>query len=617
MAGTVATQPPTQSRFSRHAFQRGQSATPATLHRSTLALSPVPGVDSPVTMRPFPSLLLLSLGLLSTLAALDPPAAIVAIPTGAGTQQYGFDCGGAAVVIGPGQALTLAEALPTDGDEVTLSVAGREVTATVTKRGTTTGAVLLNFPADAITAAPLVLADSTTLRLGDVVWSAGNSYGVLEQDGVVALSRGVVSGLYPLPADSPPVRGRAGRIMGTYRGAVIETDAAINDGNQGGALLDDAGHLIGLVTFAQTRERRLGTAIPIQLICADLGLSAPTVTVDGGKGVERQLAEHAAQVATSVVLVYFERPKGPGNPPASPRPRAITDDVPPYQRERLQNDWNRYYHEQQIFYTDQPVSAIVVGDDVLLTSASNLHGDAQRGHVLTEVGPIDCTVVAIHRPLDLVLLRTSQRLPLPKIPWSEANDHATGDAVAVLGRHRSGAGFTMTTGVISALDRRLSQGEFALAQTDAMANYGNLGGPVMDRQGEVIGLMVLLGPAGPGPWYINSGVAPFVDVAAIRKALPGLMAGTTVDQGRIIGLGISFDRESMRILRVVDGAGAATAGVQPGDVVQAIDGQTVRKPEDVSRILVRHRAGDTVALRVARAGADVQINVVLQPFGDE
>jgi|GEM_PF-6822105 len=568
-------------------------------------------------MRPSPALLLLGLCLLSSLAALDPPAGIVAIPTGAGAQQYGFDCGGAAVVIGPGQALTLAEALPGEGEDVILSVAGREVTATVSKRGTATGAVLLSFPAEAIAAGPLVLADSTTLRLGDVVWSAGNSYGVLEQDGVVALSRGVVSGLYPLPADSPPVRGRAGRIMGTYRGAVIETDAAINDGNQGGALLDDAGHLVGLVTFAQTRERRLGTAIPIHLICADLGLIAPTLAVDGGKGVERQLADHAAEVAASVVLVYFERPSGPGNPPSSPRPRAITDDVPPYQRERLQKDWNRYYHEQQIFYTDQPVSAIVVGDDLLLTAASNLHGDAKRGRVLTEVGPVDCTVVAIHHPLDLVLLRTAQRLPLPKIPWSETNDHATGDAVAVLGRHRTGAGYTMTTGVISALDRRLSQGEFALAQTDAMANYGNLGGPVIDRQGAVIGLMVLLGPAGPQPWFINSGVAPFVDVAAIRRALPGLSAGTSVDQARIIGLGISFDRDSLRILRLVEGAGAATAGIQVGDLLQAIDGQTVRKPEDVSRILVRHRAGDTVALRVARAGEDLQINVVLQPFGDE
>lgn len=564
--------------------------------------------------------LLLVLVCAARVFALEPPTGVVAVPNPDGLQEYGFGCGGAAVVIAPGQALTLIEALPSDGgDRVPLLIAGRMVTATVARRGETTGAVLLSFPtaSGAAQPQPLEFADSTRLRIGDVVWSAGNSYGILEQDGVVALSRGIVSGLYTLPADSPVVRGRGGRVLGTYRGAVIESDAAINDGNQGGALLDDAGRLIALVTLAQTRERRLGTAIPIHLICAELDLTRPSLVPEGGSGVERVLADHATSVAASVALVYFERPSGPGNPPASPRPRPITDEIPPYLRERLQNEWNRYYHEQQIFYTDQAVSALVVGEDLLLTAASNLHGNPVRGRVLTEVGPVDCEVVAVHRPLDLALLRTARRLPMPIAPLSERSDLAAGDAVAVVGRHRIGAGHTVTTGVVSATERRRSQGEFVLHQTDAMANYGNLGGPVIDREGDVVGLMVFLGPSGDQPWFINSGVAPFVDAGSIRRALPGLREGTSVARGRMIGLGVSFDPETMRVNQLVPGAGAEAAGVAVGDVLQAVDGEAVRTIADLTRILVRRRAGDKVALRLTRDGEDLRLTVELRAFGQE
>ncbi len=552
-------------------------------------------------------------------AALEAPTGVVAIPHPDGLQQYGFGCGGAAVIIAPGQALTLIEALPSDDAAVPLLIAGRLVTATVVRRGEATGAVLLSFPTSsgADQPTPLTFADSARLRLGDVVWSAGNSYGILEQDGVVAISRGIVSGLYTLPTDSPVVRGRGGRIMGTYRGAVIESDAAINDGNQGGALLDDAGNLVALVTLAQTRERRLGTAIPIHLIAADLDLPGPTTVPDGGRGMERQLAEHATSIAASVALVYFERPSGPGNPPASPRPRPITDEIPPYLRERLQQEWNRYYHQQQVFYTDQPVSALVVGEDLLLTAASNLHGSPVRGRVLTEVGPVDCEVVAVHRPLDLALLRTTRRLPMPIAPLSERGDLAAGDAIGVIGRHRLGAGHTLTTGVVSATERRRSQGEFVLHQTDAMANYGNLGGPVIDRHGDVVGLTVFLGPMVEQPWFINSGVAPFVDAGSIRRALPGLSEGTSITRSRLIGLGVSFDPQSLRVTRLVAGAGAEAAGVAVGDVLQAIDGETIRDLTDITRLLVRRRAGDTVTLRLQRDGEDVRLNVELRAFGDD
>src|SRR5690606_10899210 len=147
------------------------------------------------------------ISLVSALAALEPPEGVVAIPSAEGPGQYGFACGGAAVVIAPGQALTLVEALP-DSRPVILQLGDRRTTATEVSRGARTGAVLLSFPAE-LCSRPVPLAASQTIDLGAVVWTVGNSYGILEQDGVPALSRGVISGRYHLPNDSAPVRGRA------------------------------------------------------------------------------------------------------------------------------------------------------------------------------------------------------------------------------------------------------------------------------------------------------------------------------------------------------------------------------------------------------------------------
>lgn len=560
--------------------------------------------------------ILICLCLASALAALEPPEGVVAIPSAEGPGQYGFSCGGAAVVIAPGQALTLVEALPERGP-VILQIGDRRTTATEIARGTRTGAVLLSFPAE-LCSRPVPLAASQAIDVGMVVWTVGNSYGILEQDGVAALSRGIISGRYHLPNDSAPVRGRGGRILSEYRGEVFETDAAVNDGNQGGALLDDEGNLIGLVSLGQARERRLGTAIPLHLICADLGLPQATRQPQRGTGVEPLLAERAAGVAPSVALVYLERTAGLGNPEAMPRPAPITEEIPPYQRERLQQDWDRYYHQQQVFFTDQPVSALVVGDDLLLTSASHLHGGAVRGRVLTERGSVDCQVIATHTPLDLVLLRSAEPLGLPVADLDPATDLACGDAIAIVGRHRSQGGHTLTTGVVSTTERRHGQGEFVLNQTDAMANYGNLGGAIIDRRGRIIGMPVLLGPLGNRPWFINSGVAPFADAASIAKALPALEQGKSVEAPRIIGLGVSLeeDRQGLVVRSVSAGSGAKEAGIAVGDRIIAIDDQPVKVVMDVTRLLVRHHAGDTVAVRLQRGEEDLRIDVPLRVLGD-
>ena len=557
--------------------------------------------------------------ILATAIAVDEPLGVVAIPAPTGTIEA---CGGTAVIIAPGQALTLAEALPEKG-EPTLRIAGDLIKATVVKRGESTTAVLLSFTPPAGYHPPsMVIADSDAVNLGDLVVSVGNSFGILEQDGAAALSQGIISGLYALPADTPAVRGRGGKILSAYRGPVIEVDAAVNDGNQGGALLDGKGHLLGLVSLALARERRLGVAVPISLICRELGLVAGTVPPAGqADPATIALITHAATVARSVALVYFERPTGLGNPSGMPRPAPITSETPGYQRERLERDWDRYWHQQQVFYTDQPATAIVIDSEHLLTAASNLHGDVQRGRVLINGVAIDCTVQAVHKPLDLVILKTSAPLSMAPADLAQHPDLLCGDPVAVIGRHRQNTGHTVTVGVVSATDRRMAQSEFAFHQTDAMANYGNLGGPVIDITGSVVGMLVLLGPNEQWPWLINSGVSLFVDSATLRRVLPDLIAGKGTESMRTLGLGVGLEVDkktnAVVITKIILGTGAADAGLEVGDQFVTIDGKSVSSPIAISRILVRHHVGDRIAITVLRDGAEKTLQVELRTFGGE
>ena len=575
-----------------------------------------------------PLLWLLALSALSASAiqALDVPTGIVALPA---DRAQEVPCGGAAVVVGAdGLIVTLAEALPdsalTAGEGHQLTVVlpgGHRRQATLVKRGTTTTAVALRIADLPAGVTPLHLGDSAVAKVGDSTWTAGNAFGAVEEDGSAAMSRGIISGHYRIPADSPAVRGRGGRSLSDYRGNVLEIDAAVNDGNQGGAALDGNGNLIGLVSLGTARSRRLGTVVPIHLVMKDLALDLPVVRdavpVDSRT---QSLVRAAATVAPGLALVYFERSQGLGNPQSVPRPSRLVEEVPKHERERLQNWWNAYYHQQQMFYTDQAVTALVIDAQkgLLLTAASHLHGGSERGEVLLPSGSIPCSVLATNLPLDLALLRAELPLPTEEITFAASPQLAVGQGVAVVGRHVGDNGFTCTTGVVSTTTRRMAQNDAVFAQTDAMANYGSLGGAVVDSLGAIVGMVVMLSPE--ADWGLNSGVALFVDSATITRALPRLRDGTTTKRAPIIGLGVQLrypDGGRPTITGVTTGTGADQAGIQAGDILLKVDGFDAASHMAVSRALIRHRAGDKIDVVIEREGKELTLPVEIRAFGDE
>lgn len=98
------------------------------------------------------------------------------------------------------------------------------------------------------------LGDSRKVRRGQRVYTLGNAFESILKDDQVAMSAGVISGLFSLTTS---------RSESTYVGEIIETDAPINNGMDGGPLLDHQGRLVGVLSLNYSRNRWLGTAVPV------------------------------------------------------------------------------------------------------------------------------------------------------------------------------------------------------------------------------------------------------------------------------------------------------------------------------------------------------------------
>jgi serine protease Do len=219
-----------------------------------------------------------------------------------------------------------------------------------------------------------------------------------------------------------------------------------------------------------------------------------------------------------------------------------------------------------------------------------------------------------------LLEKPSRELPAAK--FGDSGQMEPGDWVMAIG-NPFGLAHTVSVGVVSATER--SAFDFApgrrqaLIQTDAAINPGNSGGPLLNVRGEVIGVNTaiysngsVMGGAG------NIGIGFAVPINTIRDVLPGLRAGK-ITRGRI---GVSVrpvspdevealnlkDRRGAVVAQVPAGP-AATAGIEPGDVIVDFNGKPVNRSEDLPQIVAATAPGTTVPVKVLRDGKERTFNV--------
>jgi 2-alkenal reductase len=230
---------------------------------------------------------------------------------------------------------------------------------------------------------------------------------------------------------------------------------------------------------------------------------------------------------------------------------------------------------------------------------------------------------------DLAVLRLGRtRQPPPAIPVGTSADLKVGQATFAIG-NPFGLDQTLTTGVISALKRRLptSEGrEIAdMIQTDAAINPGNSGGPLLDSAGRLIGVnTAIFSPSGA---FAGIGFAIPVDV--VNRVVPQLIRNgrvPTAGIGIIVGqeaaaaqLGI----EGVVIVRTMPGSPAQRAGLRGvnmqsgeiGDVIVGANGRPVRRLADLTTILEEVGVGNAIELTLDRGGRQTTVRVDVADMG--
>jgi serine protease Do len=238
-------------------------------------------------------------------------------------------------------------------------------------------------------------------------------------------------------------------------------------------------------------------------------------------------------------------------------------------------------------------------DGYIITSAFNVSGEVKRIKVRAPDGKTyEAKKVGYDRRRDIALLKIDAK-DLSVLPRAKIEDVRQGDFVAVVGRSPDPDVPTINAGIISATDRMKS----TAMQTDAELNYGNVGGPLVNLRGELIGVTCHIKPA--AVWGQSGGVGFACKQTEIEKEMSELLAGGPGEGGGEAFLGIMTAEgakgiEGVQVAQVMEGGPAAQAGVQEGDVIIELAGQKVTTLAELKKVLATKKPGEEVSLKVRR-----------------
>jgi len=292
---------------------------------------------------------------------------------------------------------------------------------------------------------------------------------------------------------------------------------------------------------------------------------------------------------------------------------------------------------------------VVAADGSILTNAhvvSNNGAKADSVKVVfktqsgggTDTTTVAATVVGVDETSDVALLKVdpAKAPALDRVPLGDSSAVQVGEAVVAIG-NPLGYDFSVTSGIVSATNRNLQSPNGSVIpdgiQTDAAINEGNSGGPLIDASGQVIGINEQIASQSGGNQGLGFAV-PINTAVSVTKQLQATgkvtyaylgVQGQTITSDIAGALGLSL-KEGVLVAAVSAGSPAAKAGIkggsqqtdlqgQPyvvgGDVITAIDGETLAGMDELGAAIMKHKPGDTVTLTVVSGGKTRDVKVTL------
>lgn len=266
----------------------------------------------------------------------------------------------------------------------------------------------------------------------------------------------------------------------------------------------------------------------------------------------------------------------------------------------------------------------------ILTNNHVVEGTQQLEIIFANGSKVPGKVVGTDSYTDLAIVKVDGAVPaVAKL--GDSGNLQQGQRVIAIGSALGDFRNTVTVGVVSATGRKLdSSGNFAvdnLIQTDAAINHGNSGGPLVNLNGEVIGINTAVVRNDTGmPGFGTTDVAEGLGFA-IPSNTAKEISGQLIASGKIARpfLGITYQPVSAQlaayyslkvesgalVMQVSAGSPAAKAGLQQRDVITQIEGVNIDESNTLLSQLLKHKPGDTVKITISREGATSTLDVTL------
>jgi S1-C subfamily serine protease len=288
---------------------------------------------------------------------------------------------------------------------------------------------------------------------------------------------------------------------------------------------------------------------------------------------------------------------------------------------------------------------VVSSDGYVITNNHVVQSASGRAATSVKVTTTDgadyqAKIIGTDARSDLALLQIDAKNLTP-LKLANLDNVLVGDSVVAIGfpldlTGGEGASFSVTSGIISAKNRSIDEGSQILGaiQTDAAINHGNSGGPLLNLQGEVVGVNTAIAPdnttggVAPGIGFaVGSDVVEAVfeqlrDTGQVNRALLGVQNFLELRAAKAKELGLpantrgvwlsGTDQQTGRPVQpVLAGGPAANAGIQTDDVIVRVDKDQIRTQADLAVAMIHHKPGDKVDVQLYRGGKSMTVQVTL------
>lgn len=255
----------------------------------------------------------------------------------------------------------------------------------------------------------------------------------------------------------------------------------------------------------------------------------------------------------------------------------------------------------------------------IVTNNHVVEGQRDIQVIFADGSKADAKLIGADPLADLAVLKVEIAVPA-FVPFGDSNALEPGQVAIAIGSPLGDFRGTVTVGVVSALNRSVGS-QRGLIQTDAAINNGNSGGPLINTQGQLIGINTLV-VRSSGTGNVAEGLGFAIPASLVREITSQLIAKGKVERAY---MGVTYQEVDPQIasamnLKATNGivvisveanTPAQKAGLQERDVILALDGQKIDQDHALSVLLFSRKVGDTVTLKVMRDTKEIEVKLTL------